>query len=674
MKNTFFVFFLCLSSFAFSQIGDRPPKPSTESDSLPRRKDSLALNTKPRLDKQKVEESKKITIQDYKIISSQGDTTFLDTTLTIQKEYKYNVLRKDDFELMSFANVGQQYNALGKSFEQTVPLPNIGAAAKHVNYLESDDVKYYHVPTPMTELFFKTVFEQGQFLDAVLTLNTSERFNFSIAFNGFRSLGKYQYEQAQSGRFRTTFNYRTKNNRYWVRGHFASQDIKGEESGGLSNKETQFESGSDDFLDRSRIDVFYTNADSRLLGRRYYLDHQFNLVRPRTDSVKTTKTRIAIGHKFQYESRYFQFTQSSAPSSPAVFGSSFLSSIDDKASLEVTQNQLSAIFSNPKWGDLKGMLDLYDYNYFFKSLLVQEDEQIISNQLNGNEILIGGSYRNKIGPLSLEGSIRYGLSGDVTGSLIDANASYNFDASNKVYASVHGSSRMPNFNFLLYQSDYENFNWQNDQHFNKQKVQSIAVGADFKWFGDVSAKFTAIDNYTYFASEATPEDIEGNLETAFVKPFQDESTINYLRVKWNKEFKWRKWALNNTMLYQEVAQDEQVLNLPQLLTRNTIYFSSDVFEKAMFLQTGVTLKYFTSYNMDAYHPLLGEFYIQNNEELGAYPLLDVFINAKVRRTRIYFKAEHINTIWSKNYDYYVAPNYPYRDFVIRFGLVWNFFS
>ncbi|MBT8211180.1 MAG: hypothetical protein KJP14_11700, partial [Eudoraea sp.] len=40
-----------------------------------------------------------ITIKNYKIISHQRDTTFLDTTLTIQKEYRYNYLRQDNFEL-----------------------------------------------------------------------------------------------------------------------------------------------------------------------------------------------------------------------------------------------------------------------------------------------------------------------------------------------------------------------------------------------------------------------------------------------------------------------------------------------------------------------------------------------------------------------------------------------
>ena len=182
-----------------------------------------------------------------------------------------------------------------------------------------------------------------------------------------------------------------------------------------------------------------------------------------------------------------------------------------------------------------------------------------------------------------------------------------------------------------------------------------------------------LDNYAYFASTATEEEIGLGQETAFVRPFQESGTVNHLKLKYEKEIKWRKWALMNTVMYQEVTQDNQVLNLPQVVTRNSLYFSSDVFKKAMFLQTGVTFKYFTSYNMDAYNPLLGEFYIQNNEELGGYPLLDVFINAKVKQTRIYLKAEHLNSIFSEP-NYYSAPNYPYRDFVIRFGLVWNFFS
>jgi len=115
-----------------------------------------------------------------------------------------------------------------------------------------------------------------------------------------------------------------------------------------------------------------------------------------------------------------------------------------------------------------------------------------------------------------------------------------------------------------------------------------------------------------------------------------------------------------------------MLNVPQLTTRNTLYYTSHLFKKALFLQTGITLKYFTKYNMNAYDPLLAEFYVQNVQEFGGFPMLDFFVNAKIRQTRIYFKAEHFNSSFT-GYNYYSAPNNPYRDFAIRFGVVWNFF-
>ena len=34
-----------------------------------------------------------------------------------------------------------------------------GSKAKHFNYMEVDDTKYYRVPTPLTELMFKSNFE-----------------------------------------------------------------------------------------------------------------------------------------------------------------------------------------------------------------------------------------------------------------------------------------------------------------------------------------------------------------------------------------------------------------------------------------------------------------------------------------------------------------------------------
>ena len=47
------------------------------------------------------------------------------------------------------------------------------------------------MPSPLTEIFLKTVFEQGQLLDALITVNTSPRLNITLAHKAFRSLGNY---------------------------------------------------------------------------------------------------------------------------------------------------------------------------------------------------------------------------------------------------------------------------------------------------------------------------------------------------------------------------------------------------------------------------------------------------------------------------------------------------
>ena len=698
MRLILFAPLFLLGQFLFAQQDSLPPQKEVDSmkvetldslkvnqlDSLKvvkmdsvktKQKDSLASDSTALADRKFIKNTKPIkkvdsvSIKDYKIVSYARDTTFLDTTLTVQKEYKYNYIREDDFELMPFANMGQPYNELGKTFSNNPYYPRIGATAKHSRYFEVEDIKYYNVPTPMTELMFKTSMEQGQFLDALLTFNLSRRFNASVAYNGFRSLGKYRYEQAQSGNFSTTLNYSTLNDRYNLRAHIAAQDIEGQENGGLLDRE-QFEGDLPDFQDRSKIDVRYTDANNRILGKRYYLDHQYKLVNHKRDSTDMNPTSLAIGHEFSYETKFYDFGQTRQND---AFGEDpVLTPIADRARLKTMLNKGSVEFSNRILGKVTGSVGLYTYNYYFNSLLIT-DEGTVPNKLEGEEITVGGGYAKNFGRLYLKGNINYTISGNLTGNTLDAMAKYSINDNSTVFGGIHISSRMPDFNYLLYQSDYRNFNWYNLDTFEKQQIQSIKFGFDSKWLGRIDAEYSAIDNYTYFASTATPEQIEAAQETAFVKPFQESGTINHLRAKYTKEFKWRKWSLMNTVLYQDVTQDNQVLNLPQLVTRNTLYFSSDVFKKAMFLQTGVTFKYFTSYNMNAYNPLLGEFYIQNNEEQGGYPLMDFFINAKVRQTRIYLKAEHLNSIFSEP-NYYSAPNYPYRDFVIRFGLVWNFFS
>ena len=596
-----------------------------------------------------------IVITDYKIISSRNDSTFVDTTLTIQKEYKFNYLRKDNFNLISFSNLGQTYNTLSQDFESARIIPEFGARTKHFNFMEIEDINYYYVPTPFTELMYKTAFEQGQLLDALFTVNTSNQLNFSIAYKGMRSLGKYQNILSSTGNFRFTTNYKTKDNKYNLRGHIVFQDVLNEENGGLTDEEVEFfENGNIDYLDRSIFDMNFQNAENILKGRRFHLDHSYALIK-QEDSLSKNELKLvnilsAVDKDYQFEQR----------AENSYFGDSFKSTgLFDKVTYDEFFGLLGASYYNNIIGKVGFAVNYTNYNYGYNSLVVINQSNI-TNRLKGDVLGFRASYDKSFNKFDLSGELGSNISGDFTGNFLLAKINYDLNESNSIQLKLNSNSRAPNYNFLLHQSDYINYNWQND--FNNIRTNQFSAKIKSKKLLNITADFTTINNYTYF---------EKNSE-GFVKPFQNSSTITYLRLKVNKELRYNNFALDNTIMYQNVQDENQSFNVPDVITRNTLYYSNHFFKKALFLQTGVTLNYFTKYHMNAYDPVLSEFYTQNNGSYGNFPRLDFFLDAKIRQTRIYLKAEHFNSSFT-GYNYYSAPNYPYRDFTVRFGLVWNFF-
>lgn len=205
----------------------------------------------------------KADIKLYKTFNTQKDTVYIDTSLTIHDEYKYNYLRKDNFGLFSFSNEGYLYNQLDYSRKSKSVLPQFGFNAKHVSYLNTYDIYYYSVPTPLTDIYFKTVMRQGQSLDALLSVNTKPNLNFTIAYKSIRSIGDYFNNLTSSGHFRFITNYHSLNKKYFLKANFIGQDIFNQENGGIKTLE-QLDGTNPSFSQRERVDVYFNDASSKL--------------------------------------------------------------------------------------------------------------------------------------------------------------------------------------------------------------------------------------------------------------------------------------------------------------------------------------------------------------------------------------------------------------------------
>ena len=594
-------------------------------------------------------------IEDYLIINHYGDTIIVDTSLTINKFHKINYLRNDNFELIPFSNTGHTYNNLSYNSTNSQLFPSFGSRAKHYSYMEIEDVNYYDMPTPFTELMYRSVFEQGQLLDALYSVNTNRQFNFTISRKGLRSLGNYQHFLTSTSNFKFSTNYNSKNKRYKLRTHYVSQKLFAEQNGGIRDEDIlDFENGTDQFLDRSVFDPYFENADNELSGRRYYIDNSYNLSN-QNDSIRTNS--LVIGNTISYEKRYYKFNQSSANE---YFGDSYnLSLIDDKSRLRSFLFKIGADYKTKKIGDFGVSLEYNNHKYNFGNL----DSLNISgfsNSIKYDGMIFSGSYLKSSDKFKINANFSSSIADNVSGNSLGGSLDYNLNDDINIKGNISLSSHQPNYNFSLFKSNYISYNWEN----NFKNIENREFNVEFKSnkYFNLRLDYLDIKNYAYF----TKNDLN------VVKPFQHLDNINIIKFRVSREFSINKFFFDNQIQYQKVSNGTGVINLPELIARNSIYFSSHLLDKAVFLQTGFSFSYFSKYYMNSYDPLLSEFYVQNSKKIGGFPLMDFFVNAKIQQTRLYFKLEHFNSSFT-GYNFYSAPNYPYRDFSFRFGLVWNFF-
>ena len=639
----------------------------------------------------KSEKKDSISITDYKYFFSNGIEKSVDTTLTIYKDYKFNFIREDDFELLSFANVGQAYNKLGYNFNERFKLPQFGAKGKHFSYFEIEDIPYFNTPTPYTELFAKSTFEQGQILDALVSLNLTPEYNFMLAHKGYKSLGKYQNVRARGNQFRFSSNYNSKNNLTKWKVHFTSQNIFNQENGGLTSEAIYFfeqapdyfvvddygepiinEDGTnemiyyDGYLDRSRLDTKIF-SESSLYSKRFFSDFKRNIIYSKDREISL----LSIGYEFTHEYKKLEYNdERTGP----IFGNTNENAIKDKSRMFFQENKLYLESSLNKLGKLYLDLSLIKWENSYNEYETELSD--LESVLDKNQTNVNLRWSRIFSKMSFDFEYGNTLKSELSSNFLKFNIALTPLKNINTKVSLSKSERSPNFNFIFFRSAYNYYNWYNESLEN-ENISNASFEISYKKLVKITADYYTIDNYTYFKENANS--INGEIDDfRYASPFQWPDQIKYYKIKLENHNKLGKFAIINTVQYQKKEQnielnDLETLNVPEWLTRNTLLFSTYAFNKALYLQTGITFNYFTKFYADYYNPLISEFVTQNYKMIGDYPRYDFFVNATIQQTRIFVKVEHLNSS-STGYDFYSDPFNPYRDLSVRFGVVWNFFE
>lgn len=593
----------------------------------------------------------KPTIQDYQYQTQFSERKILDTVLTAQKTFifsQYN--NRDNFGKVPFANVGAGFNPLVYELN---PESMLALLPQNKSYLiqRIADVKYYDVKTPTTTFIYHSGVKNGANLQTTYTQNIGKNFNFAIEYLGLRSLGHYRNSLAANNSVLVSAHFISKNNKYEAFAHFLHQNINNEENGGIENLDA-FLSDDNASSNRSNLQVNLQNSDSRFSYRRFYFSHQFTPFKSEKFPFRVRHTIFNQSNKFNYSQEspelYYIGTDANALINYPLTASKFSKNLSNTVSL-VLDNATVKLDAGLRHQIIK--LGVAEPLSFTNNQISAEETE---NRLGavGN---LGIFLWNKV---DLKSHLEFSR-GNIFGTAVKSYNEIKIEPIKDYFvkAKVNFQSAAPSFNYLLNTSVYKKFNYHFTDYLNENQTE-IGGSLQLKWFKtELFANYFRLDHFTYFNSEAQPE--------------QSDSSVNIAQFGGDATFNYKKFALNTRILFQNTLTNKALFPAPDVIARVNLFYQSKAFKNAAEIQTGIKASYFSKFESRNFFPVLNEFILPGNNPftIGGQPIVDAYFNLKVKRMFFFIEGSHLNTLVFKN-NTFTAPLYPYQDFRLNIGIVW----
>ena len=161
------------------------------------------------------------------------------------------------------------------------------------------------------------------------------------------------------------------------------------------------------------------------------------------------------------------------------------------------------------------------------------------------------------------------INGDQLGNNFIAKLKREFSKNNWFTISLSLTQKHPGFIYENFISGYDKINW--TQSLKLVENKSINLKISNSVFGNINFNHSIIDNFFYVSTDQDSQEIMAPILNQY------EGKIKYSSLKLEKSFDFGKWTLDNSIIYQMIDQNDDILNLPQFMSRNTLFFSERIF-------------------------------------------------------------------------------------------------
>ena len=632
-----------------------------------------------------------VLILAFKLISAQDSLNIIHSWRITEFD-KDSISMQNDTSLTFFQN----YNPLFYNSIQNISTGNLGLPmydilffnrtnndmllSNSINryFTQSPNVQYYNTKKPFTKFFWTNGGTEEQTISIIHTQNIDRYTNFGITYNVISTLGSYRRQS--TGNKALTLFFSHEKNRYSIFSNFIYTKFNNFENGGLEN-DSLFENTD---ITAENIPVKLNSAQNTFKYKSIYV-HQFFKFGKIHSSFQDT-----LNIKNDIDSLQIKDTIANIDS---------LKGIDSVNVNKIYDTHYKYIIShtsniNQKYRLYKnGAEDMGFYQNIYNTPSLTLDS-IYTHQLR-NEISFANSpyqsktlrwklsYINKIDKyhnydtdtLLINSIIHIAVQNKSTNKLFwGFNANYYFLGNNAgtynakltfkyslrkdsitrfIATDILTQKKEPSFFVNNYSTN--NFMWKNiyNEKENKLSISYNDIKAKFK----IGINASQIHNMVYFDTNTLPQQLNNS------------ATI--YSVFANKNFALGRWHFNNNIYYQKTNVPE--ICIPEFVSSHSLYVEFAFLKGDFPMQLGTDIYFYSKYKAYSYMPASGIFYLQNDKEIGNYPLVNVFLTMKREHVRFFLKFEHINA-GTTGRNYYAIDTYPMNARTFKFGLSWHFYN
>lgn len=542
-------------------------------------------------------------------------------------------------------------------------------------YLKTADrTVFFNTKSPFTRLSYSTIPVKDwreETIEVMHTQNASPYTNFGIDFNILS--GKDLYINQATKTIRVGLFGSHAKNRYSIFGSFYYNDFDAYDNAGIANRDSFSLGVKEQWWE---YEVNLSEAHSHYRNMAFFTSQKYNLVERQftTDSLGNTSSTgktLSISYQLSMGQQYKNYYDVVDQNELSPVYSNYYYMIDvtrDSAVEQNITNVVQLILGDPDYDKISARIYAgHEYKRFgmLSPEIVPGDsitsDTVISQYTTEyfNDVFLGfhlAGPTTGIWDWVIDG--KYYLLG-YNQNNFNLNTTFSRELGGKTDLGIRGSFEMarPHYFTNHYASSF--FIWDNDFS-SMLRIKGEAFIKSDELELDLRFGAAYISNYIYWDTLAMP------------RAYDKDMLL--LSAHMSKHFTAAGFNSDNRLLIQYTTASE-VLNLPFAAFYTSNYWKQSLFKGALVADLGFDVYLTSKYRASGYMPSTGTFHLQEKNDVGAYPFVDVFFAFRIKATRIF--ASYNNVLQSIGFagnDFFTANPYPMKPRHFRLGVIWYFYD